>query len=108
MFLPFMIGITVWRFGEALNDVTTEALVPELVPHSQWQLASAIKSLMFLMGGLFGYMLLLLLPEIHYSWLYYAYLIGMFAGVIPPLFSLSQDTSIGVVTRRADTGERFF
>jgi len=36
--------VFVWRFGEAINDVTTEALVPELVPPEQFQVASSISS----------------------------------------------------------------
>merc|ERR1719191_1923964 len=47
-FLLYMGGITLWRFGESLNDVTTEAIAPELVPQKQFGLASSIKAASFL------------------------------------------------------------
>jgi len=90
-FLSFLAGILIWRLGEALNDVTTEALVPELVPQSQFQLASAVKACSFLLGGLFGYMLLIILSDVDYSWLYFAYPIGMLVSSVPPLFLLDKD-----------------
>lgn len=90
-FYPFIGGITLWRLGEAMNDCTTEALVPEMLPKSQFQLGSAIKAAMFLLGGLFGYVLLLFTAEVNFSWLYYAYLVGMFSSIIPSLFLLRDD-----------------
>jgi len=90
-FYPFLFGILVWRLGEALNDVTTEALVPEMVPQEQFQTASAVKAASFLLGGLFGYVMLMILVHVHYSWLYYAYLFGMFVSAIPALSLLASD-----------------
>mmetsp|Transcript_68504 Transcript_68504/g.132271 ORF Transcript_68504/g.132271 Transcript_68504/m.132271 type:complete len:640 (+) Transcript_68504:72-1991(+) len=90
-FLSFLAGILIWRLGEALNDVTTEALVPEMVPQSQFQTASAVKSASFLLGGLFGYVLLIVFADVDYSWLYFAYPIGMLLASVPPLFLLDQD-----------------
>lgn len=90
-FLSFLSGILIWRLGEALNDVTTEALVPEMVPQDQYQMASGIKSSMFLLGGLLGYSILLVYSDLHYSWLYYAYPLGMFTCAMPSLFLLDQD-----------------
>lgn len=90
-FYLFLFGITMWRVGEAMNDVTTEALVPELVPQAQFPLGSAVKASMFLVGGIFGYVLLMFTTHVHFSWLYYAYLIGMLTTVIPPLCLLSDD-----------------
>jgi len=90
-FLSFLAGILIWRLGEALNDVTTEALIPEMVPQSQFQLASAVKACSFLLGGLFGYMLLIIFSEVDYSWLYFAYPVGMLISSVPPLFLLDQD-----------------
>jgi len=94
-YYPFIFGILLWRLGEALNDVTTEALVPEMVPKSQYGIASAIKASMFLVGGLFGYALLIVFATVHYSWLYYAYLSGMFLGAIPSLMLLTKDAPSG-------------
>jgi len=90
-FLSFLSGILVWRLGEALNDVTTEALVPEMVPQEQYQMASAIKASSFLLGGLFGYALLILFADMEYGWLYYAYPLGMFACAVPSLLLLNRD-----------------
>uniref|UniRef100_A0A7S4SF44 Major facilitator superfamily (MFS) profile domain-containing protein n=1 Tax=Alexandrium monilatum TaxID=311494 RepID=A0A7S4SF44_9DINO len=90
-FLGFLSGIFVWRIGEGLNDVTTEAIVPELVPPSQFQIASAIKASSSILGGLFGYVLLIVFENVHYSWLYYAYPIGMFFTSLPPLYLLNSE-----------------
>jgi len=90
-FYTFMFGIFVWRVGEAINDVTTETLAPELVAPEQFQFASAIKAALFLFGGLFGYILIVLTAGIHYNWLYYAYLTQMIITCIPVLLLLDDD-----------------
>lgn len=90
-FLSYMGGITVWRLGESLNDVTTEAIVPELVPTKQFALASSIKAASFLMGGLLGYCLLFFMADVHYTWCYFAYLGSMFICAIPSLILLTND-----------------
>mmetsp|Transcript_17896 Transcript_17896/g.36140 ORF Transcript_17896/g.36140 Transcript_17896/m.36140 type:complete len:451 (+) Transcript_17896:1-1353(+) len=90
-FLSFLSGILVWRLGEAMNDVTTEALVPEMVPQQQYQTASGIKACSFLLGGLFGYALLEVYADAHYTWLYYAYPMGMFVCAMPSLMLLDKD-----------------
>jgi hypothetical protein len=99
-FYSFVCGILLWRLGEALNDVTTEALVPEMVPQAQYQLASAVKACSFLMGGLFGYGMLMNMTGVHYSWLYYAYLAGMFSCALPSL-ALLRDDAPGKGLRRS-------
>ena len=38
-----MVGILTWRLGECMNDVTMEALAPEMVPSTQYAMASAVK-----------------------------------------------------------------
>jgi len=95
-FLSFLSGILVWRLGEAINDVTTEALVPEMVPQSQFGIASSIKACGFLLGGLFGYTMLIILADLDYSWLYFAYPIGMFLCAIPSLMMLDKDVPVGM------------
>jgi len=90
-FYTFMFGILVWRLGETMNDVTVEAIAPEMVPANQWPQASAVKAFLFLGGGLVGYVLLIVLVNVHYSWLYLAYLIGMIACCSPVLFLLRND-----------------
>jgi len=90
-FLTYMFGITVWRVGESLNDVTTEAIVPELVPTRQFALASSIKAASFLVGGLLGYCALFFMADVHYTWCYFAYLGSMFICAIPSLVLLIND-----------------
>lgn len=97
--LSFLAGILVWRLGEAINDVTTEAIVPEMVPQEQYQMASGIKACSFLLGGLLGYIILYLTADVNYRWLYYAYPIGMFTCCIPPLSLLSEDRPVGLTHR---------
>jgi hypothetical protein len=89
----FMVGITVWRLGEALNDVTIESIAPELLPPHQFQVASAIKAFFFLIGGLLGYIALLLTANVHYTWLYYAYLSLMIPMALPTFMILDDDVS---------------
>lgn len=88
-FWMFMVGILFWRMGEACNDVTVEALAPEMVPPAQYQTASAIKAAIFLIGGVVGYVALILLADYTFDWVYTAYLIGMLVCTIPQLIILS-------------------
>jgi len=99
-FLSFLAGIFIWRLGEALNDVTTEAIVPEMIPQKQYGIASSIKASSFLLGGLLGYSLLIIFAKVHYGWLYYAYLFGMFTCAIPSLMMLDNDVPLDNPSRR--------
>lgn len=90
-FYLFVAGILLWRIGEALNDVTAEALVPELVPQSQYAVASAAKATSFLLGGVFAYILLMVMTDYHYTWLYWAYTGGMLIFALPCQLLLSDD-----------------
>jgi hypothetical protein len=90
-FYSFVVGIFLWRVGEAFNDVTTEALVPELVPQKQYPVASAIKAASFLFGGVFAYVLLIFMTEYHYTWLYWAYGFGMLIFALPCQLMLWND-----------------
>mmetsp|Transcript_23583 Transcript_23583/g.42608 ORF Transcript_23583/g.42608 Transcript_23583/m.42608 type:complete len:574 (+) Transcript_23583:60-1781(+) len=90
-FYWFMFGIFVWRMGEAMNDVTIEALAPELLPQSQYAMAGGIKAFMFLMGGVMGYVMLIVLADVNFTWVYVAYLVAMPIGISPALFMLSND-----------------
>mmetsp|Transcript_21616 Transcript_21616/g.50498 ORF Transcript_21616/g.50498 Transcript_21616/m.50498 type:complete len:615 (+) Transcript_21616:210-2054(+) len=73
----YLAGVVLWMLGEAMADVTTETLVPELLPRSQYEVSSQIRSLNFLLGGLLGYVALIAFRGWHFSWLYYAYLFTM-------------------------------
>lgn len=90
-FYFFVIGIVIWRVGEALNDVTTEALVPELVPQSQYAIASAAKATSFLLGGVSAYITLIFMTGYHYTWLYWAYGLGMLIFSLPCQVLLDND-----------------
>lgn len=92
-FLSFLIGILIWRLGEGINDVTTEALVPDIIPEEQWQATGGIKAGLFMLGGVVGYLMLLVLDKVHYSWLYLAYPLGMFVFAIPPIVLMSDEST---------------
>jgi MFS family permease len=89
-FFAFGWGVLIWRFGQGLNDVTTEAICPELLPPEQFQISSSIRAMMFLVGALTGYVLVLFL-QVHYSWLYHGYLIAMFVCGLPSLLIINKD-----------------
>uniref|UniRef100_A0A7S0B329 Major facilitator superfamily (MFS) profile domain-containing protein n=1 Tax=Pyrodinium bahamense TaxID=73915 RepID=A0A7S0B329_9DINO len=90
-FSLFLLGILIWRLGEGLNDVTTEAICPEMLPSQQYEISSAIRASMFLVGGLGGYVLVMLLVHMPYYWLYHGYLIMMFTCGVPPLLAITRD-----------------
>lgn len=73
----YLASTALWMLGEAMTDVTSETLVPELLPRSQYDISSSIRSLSFLLGGLVGYVLLILSGDMHHSWIYYSYLVLM-------------------------------
>lgn len=88
-FWLFMVGILFWRTGEAFNDVTVEALAPEMVPPAQYQTAGAIKAAVFLLGGVMGYVSLIVLANYDFGWVYTAYLFGMLICALPQLIILT-------------------
>lgn len=85
-------GVLIWRLGQGFNDITTEAICPEILPPEQYQLASSIKAFVFLLGALSGYALLLCMEHVHYGWLYHGYLITMFLCGLPCLFFIQKDS----------------
>jgi MFS family permease len=87
----FGIGVLIWRLGEGLNDVTIEAICPEMLPKEQFEKSSAIKASMFLLGGVLGYVMIGSCTQLHYSWLYSGYLILMFATALPTIMLINQD-----------------
>jgi hypothetical protein len=102
-FLLYMGGIMLWRVGESLIDVTTEAILPDLVPVRQFGFASAIRSVSFTCGGLIGFILLYCMADVHYTWYYYAYLGAMFVMAVPPLCLLVKDSPAPQSTWRTGT-----
>mmetsp|Transcript_99898 Transcript_99898/g.187957 ORF Transcript_99898/g.187957 Transcript_99898/m.187957 type:complete len:665 (-) Transcript_99898:87-2081(-) len=92
----YLVGTVLWMLGEAIADVTTETLVPELLPRSQYEISSSIRALNFLLGGLLGYTMLLILRNTHYSWVYYGYLIVMLICAFLSLsFINTEDRAVG-------------
>lgn len=73
----FFIGTLLWMIGEAVTDVTTETLVPMLLPRSQYEISGSIRSLSVLFGGLAGYFMIVVFRHWHFSWIYYLYLTTM-------------------------------
>jgi len=106
-FWVFGAGLLVWRLGEGLNDVTIEAICPEMLPPEQFEISSAIRASMFLVGGLIGYIMIAVFAHIHYSWLYHGYLIMMFACALPPLLIIQRD-SPRVAARSANLSQQPF
>eukprot|EP00747_Dinoflagellata_sp_TGD_P201907 gnl/TRDRNA2_/TRDRNA2_75390_c0_seq1.p1 gnl/TRDRNA2_/TRDRNA2_75390_c0~~gnl/TRDRNA2_/TRDRNA2_75390_c0_seq1.p1 ORF type:complete len:480 (+),score=61.34 gnl/TRDRNA2_/TRDRNA2_75390_c0_seq1:778-2217(+) len=72
----YFASVALWMVGEAMADVTTETLVPELLPTKQFELSSILRSVNFFLGGIVGYVLLIFLRNYHYIWLYYLYLVS--------------------------------
>jgi hypothetical protein len=99
-FVCFVTGILLWRIGDALTDVTTEALVPELLPNSQYGAASIAKASQFLLGSIFGFVMLIIMKDYHYTWLYWAYAIGMITFAIPCQVLLWDDSPMKGVSQR--------
>ncbi|CAJ1450160.1 unnamed protein product [Effrenium voratum] len=93
-FYWFMFGILTWRLGECMNDVTMEALAPEMVPVSQYSMASAVKGGLFLMGGVLGYVMLMFSVHVRFTWLYSAYLAFMLICSMPALFILRESVTM--------------
>jgi len=106
-FSVFMLGILIWRLGEGFNDVTTEAICPEMLPPQQYEISSAIRASMFLVGGLGGYVMVMLLVTWPYYWLYHGYLIMMFVCGIPPLLAISRDIPKSNTRGANRTGQSF-
>mmetsp|Transcript_139197 Transcript_139197/g.388397 ORF Transcript_139197/g.388397 Transcript_139197/m.388397 type:complete len:648 (-) Transcript_139197:81-2024(-) len=101
----YLAATVLWMLGEAMADVTTETLVPELLPRSQYELSSAIRALNFLLGGLVGYGALIAFRHFHYSWLYYGYLLVMIVCAFFTLCFINTDDLGGVSrpNRRKET-----
>mmetsp|Transcript_50079 Transcript_50079/g.79938 ORF Transcript_50079/g.79938 Transcript_50079/m.79938 type:complete len:533 (+) Transcript_50079:36-1634(+) len=93
-FYWFMVGILLWRLGECMNDVTMEALAPEMIPSTQYAMAGSVKGALFLLGGVLGYVLLMFTVKLHFSWLYAAYLVMMLVCSMPALFLLRESSHV--------------
>lgn len=102
----FLIGLFVWRLGEGFKDVTTEAISPELIHKDQFEVSSATKASLFLIGGVVGYAMIACMRHVHWSWLYDAYLIMMLVFGVPPIISIGNIATENSVPRRK-TGQNF-
>lgn len=85
----FFVGTILWMVGEALADVTTETLVPEMLPRAQFQKASSIRSILFLLGGFSGYVMIVIFRHETWSWLYKGYLGVMLVCALLTLVSIN-------------------
>eukprot|EP00929_Paragymnodinium_shiwhaense_P095973 TRINITY_DN57355_c0_g1_i1.p1 TRINITY_DN57355_c0_g1~~TRINITY_DN57355_c0_g1_i1.p1 ORF type:complete len:788 (+),score=107.46 TRINITY_DN57355_c0_g1_i1:236-2599(+) len=86
----FLTASCVLMLGEALVDVVTEALPPLVLPLQQYDLASSVRSLHFMFGGLTGYVALMYLYDVPYTWMYVAYMVLMFICAAPALWFLAR------------------
>eukprot|EP00927_Polykrikos_kofoidii_P023292 TRINITY_DN21506_c0_g1_i1.p1 TRINITY_DN21506_c0_g1~~TRINITY_DN21506_c0_g1_i1.p1 ORF type:complete len:873 (+),score=137.84 TRINITY_DN21506_c0_g1_i1:21-2639(+) len=102
----YFVASIVWMFGEALVDVVTEALPPLMLLEKQYDMASAIRSLHFLLGGLAGYLALLFLHETDYMWMYAAYMVLMLVCILPSL-TFIRVIRASPVDRTSASDERF-
>jgi len=95
-YCTFMFGITMWRLGESLNDITIESIPPKLLPKHQFQVACAIKAALAFLGGMLGYVALYFTTRVHYTWLYYAYLAIKLPAALPTLMLLHDADALGI------------
>ena len=79
--------------GEAVNDVTSEALGTELLPPSQYQASAPVTSAVFLLGGLIKFMIIW--PEIHIYYFDCMYLVELLLVAVPPLLVLQSVVGSG-------------
>lgn len=97
----YMLGCTIWMLGEAMADTTTEAIVPELVPAQQFDLASSIRSLHFIFGGMLGFVAIINhRSEQSYAWLYAWYFILMQVCAITTIAVMQGRTSVSTRSER--------
>lgn len=93
----YLVATALWMLGEAIADTTTETLVPEMVPPEQYDVASGIRSLMFLCGGLFGYVTLIIFRDWDFHWLYPGYLLLLLLCAFPTVASIREVEKSNVV-----------
>jgi len=107
-FYWFMFGVFVWRVGEAMNDVTIEALAPEMLPVTQYALAGGIKAFLFMIGGVLGYVMLIVFADNEFTWVYVAYLIAMPVCILPAILLLSSDEPLANARVQRSSENTFF
>jgi len=76
----FFLSLTLWMLGEAACDSTSEALVPDLVSKEDYSRAGGYKSALFSLGGMFGYVLIIICGfalRLPFYWIYLAFLFCM-------------------------------
>jgi len=99
---------TLWMLGEAMADITSETVAPELLPPSQYNLASSVRSMHHLVGALTGYIALIVAAAggLHWRWLYVAYLGLMFLIAVPTVVCMRslQDRNWTPRAGRSHTG----
>jgi hypothetical protein len=81
----YLVATCQWMFGEALVDIVTEAIVPETLPAHQYDLASSVRSMNFLVGGAAGYLSIGFTAGMGTDWLYPTYMVVMVLCALPPL-----------------------
>jgi len=87
----YLVATALWMLGESIADTTVETLVPEMVPPEQYDLASGIRSMLFLFGGVCGYLALIICRDFDFHWIYSAYLVLLVCCAFPTVASIREE-----------------
>lgn len=97
-----------WMLGEAMADITSETVAPEMLPPSQYDLASSIRTIQHILGCMCAYIAIMVaaLYEWHWRWLYLAYLALMLLCALPTVACMRslQDGSSAPRAGRSHSG----
>lgn len=100
----------IWMLGEAMADITTETIAPEMLPASQYDMASSIRSIHHIAGCLLGYLVLILgaAGGIHWHWLYVSYLGLMLLCGLPIVWYIREVSPLGGSGRTRGSSPAWF
>lgn len=90
----YYMSVFLMRLGTDCFNVANEALVLELVPESQFDIASGVKGAMFFIGSVISFVAVICV-QLPPSWLYYFYTVVALACVLPAAMFLifNEDTA---------------
>jgi MFS family permease len=103
----FFVSLTIWLFGEAACDSSTEALVPDLVSREDYSTAGGYKSGLFSLGGIFGYLCIIAFGfalRLPFYWMYLAFLFCILL-TAPFVFKYTAPTETEVVQLETEASE---
>lgn len=94
----FFLCLTLWMFGEAACESTSEALVPDLCSKEDYARAGGFKSSLFMLGGVLGYVLIIICSYVlglHFYWMYVAFMLFILM-TVPFVFAYAAPTEAEV------------